>query len=57
MLNYLHITDLPQVAGLMYPKEFVAVGELPVSYKWAEELYEHLENSNGFKKVNRLSYW
>ncbi len=57
MLNCLRITDLPQVAGLMYPNELVAIGELPGTYKWAEKLYGDLEKSDGFKKVQKLSEW
>ena len=57
MLNCLRITDLPQVAGLMYPNEFVAIGELPNSYKWTEELYVNLKRPNGFKNVEELSEW
>ncbi len=57
MLNCLRITDLAQVAALMYPNEIVALGELPNSYKWAEELYKNLEKPDGFKKVKELSEW
>lgn len=39
MLNCLRITDLPQVAGLLFPTELVFLGPRPSSYLWAEELY------------------
>ncbi|MCK5700474.1 MAG: hypothetical protein KAI29_04950, partial [Cyclobacteriaceae bacterium] len=55
MLNCLRITDLPQVAGLMYPNEFVAIGELPNSYKWTEDLYRNLKKPDGFKKIKELA--
>jgi hypothetical protein len=42
MLNCLRITDLPQVAGLLYPAELVFVGPRPASYLWAEDLYSRL---------------
>jgi dienelactone hydrolase len=42
MLNCLRITDLPQVAGLLYPTELVFVGERPSTYEWAEEVYRKL---------------
>ena len=32
MLNYLRITDLPQVAGLLHPMELTFLGEIPISY-------------------------
>lgn len=57
MLNCLRITDLPQVAGLMYPNEFVAIGELPNSYKWTEELYKNLKRPDLFKNVEEISEW
>ena len=55
MLNCLRITDLPQVAGLMYPNEFVAIGELPNSYKWTEDLYKNLKKPDGFMKIKKLA--
>jgi hypothetical protein len=42
MLNCLRITDLPQVAGLLWPTEIVFGGSTPSSYRWAEELYGRL---------------
>jgi cephalosporin-C deacetylase-like acetyl esterase len=42
MLNCLRITDLPQVAGLLFPAELVFLGPRPNSYRWAEELYSRL---------------
>ena len=38
MLNCLRITDLPQVAGLLYPTELVFLGDFPISYGWALEI-------------------
>jgi len=42
MLNCLRFTDLPYVAGLLYPADLVFVGERPDSYRWAEKLYDRL---------------
>jgi cephalosporin-C deacetylase-like acetyl esterase len=39
MLNCLRITDLPQVAGYLFPAELVFLGPRPLSYLWAEDLY------------------
>lgn len=55
MLNCLRITDLPQVAGLLYPTELVFVGECPTTYEWAEELYRKLGGK--FRRVNDLTAW
>jgi cephalosporin-C deacetylase-like acetyl esterase len=57
MLNCLRITDLPQVAGLMYPNQLVVVGEIPSTYAWVENLYNDLESSHKYKKVQTLSDW
>ncbi|MCS6860370.1 MAG: prolyl oligopeptidase family serine peptidase [Abditibacteriales bacterium] len=55
MLNCLRITDLPQVAGLLYPTELVFVGECPATYAWAEELYRKLGGK--FRRVHDLTAW
>jgi hypothetical protein len=57
MLNCLRITDLPQVAGLLYPMSFVAVGDLPDTYQWAEALYEHLGGEEPLIKIQNISDW
>ena len=51
MLNCLRITDLPQVVGLLFPNQLVAIGKLPSTYEWAEELYKNLGKSDAFKKI------
>jgi cephalosporin-C deacetylase-like acetyl esterase len=55
MLNCLRITDLPQVAGLLFPAELVFVGPRPASYRWAEELYSRL--GGRVSHVSDLSMW
>ena len=57
MLNSLRVTDLPQVAGLMFPNELVVIGELPDTYKWTENLYENLNKAGAFKRVQKSSEW
>jgi len=57
MLNCLRITDLAQVTGLMFPNELVAIGDLPNTYKWTEDLYRDLHKPEAFKKVQKLSAW
>lgn len=42
MLNCLRITDLPQIAGLLFPAELVFLGPRPSSYRWAEDLFLEL---------------
>lgn len=42
MLNCLRITDLPQVAGLLFPAKLVFLGPRPNSYLWTEDLFSRL---------------
>jgi cephalosporin-C deacetylase-like acetyl esterase len=57
MLNCLRITDLAPVAGLLYPTELVFVGECPITYEWAEELYRKLGAPGKVQRVKELSEW
>ncbi len=57
MLNCLRITDLPQVAGLMFPRQLVVIGDLPDTYKWTEDLYENLKKPDAYKKIQKISEW
>jgi hypothetical protein len=57
MLNCLQITDLAQVAGLLYPTELAFVGDFPVNYRWAEDLYKKLGAPTRFQRLTDLSTW
>lgn len=57
MLNCLRITDLPQVAGLLYPTEIVVTGEVPDTYQWAEKLYAALGTPEKFRRLPDLTQW
>src|SRR5262249_1099641 len=50
MLNVLRITDLPVVAGLIFPTQIIISGEFPETYKWAEEIYSKLGANGEFKR-------
>lgn len=50
MLSCLRYTDLPQVAGLLYPAEVVVFGELPETYTWAQALYRQLGAADKFRR-------
>lgn len=54
MLNCLRITDVPQVAGLLFPIEITFVGTMPQSYQWAKSLYQKLGKPKAFRKVGEL---
>ena len=49
MLNCLRYTDLPQVAGLLFPAEVIVSGELPTTYAWAQEAYRRLGAPERFR--------
>lgn len=45
LLNVLRFTDLPYVAGLLYPASLTFVGDVPESYAWTENLYRKLNGT------------
>jgi hypothetical protein len=57
MLGCLRVTDLPHVAGLLWPAELVMAGEVPESYRWSEVLYERLGAPGRFTRVRELQTW
>jgi len=57
MLNCLRITDLPQVAGLLFPAKIVFVGAMPDTYSWTKSLYQTLGKKDNFQVVNNISEW
>jgi hypothetical protein len=57
MLGCLRFTDLPQVAGMLWPAELVFVGQRPDTYAWAEELYARLGAPGATRRVASLAEW
>jgi cephalosporin-C deacetylase-like acetyl esterase len=57
MLNCLRITDLAQVAGLLFPTELVFAGQCPSTYDWAESLYRRLGAPGKFIRVSDPGEW
>ncbi len=57
MLHCLRITDLPQVAGLLFPTEVVLAGEIHASYDWAANVFKKLGGAKKFQKLTELSRW
>lgn len=57
MLNCLRITDVPQVAGLLFPTQVGIIGPMPETYAWARELYRRLGEPGRFQNVAGLSQW
>ena len=57
MLNCLRITDLPQVAALLYPSNISFVQTFPTAYLWTEDLYQKLGKAEAVQKISRVSEW
>jgi len=57
MLNCLRFTDLPQIAGLLWPTELVFIGERPETYAWAEEVYARLGEPGRCVRVEEMEDW
>ena len=57
MLNCLRYTDLPHIAGLLFPARVVIAGDFPVEYAWAESLYVKLGAADHFTKIGSISEW
>jgi len=57
MLNCLRVTDLAQVAGLLWPAELVLVGNTPSTYDWAEAVYHRLGAPGRATRVSDVSNW
>lgn len=57
ILNCLRITDLAQVAGLLWPAELVIAGDAPAAYEWAEEVYRQLGAPGRASRVKDVRDW
>lgn len=57
MLGCLRITDLAQVAGLLWPTELVLVGNTPETYDWTETIYRQLGAPGRSTRVTDVSQW
>ncbi|MHB9009768.1 MAG: alpha/beta hydrolase family protein [Limisphaerales bacterium] len=57
MLGCLRLTDLPQVAGLLWPTELVIAGVGAEAYAWSESLYQRLGAPGRFTRVADLDSW
>jgi hypothetical protein len=57
MLNCLRITDLAQVAGLLWSTELVFAGATPANYEWAEALYLRLGGPARATRVSDVADW
>jgi len=57
MLSCLRITDLAEVAGLLWPAELVFVGARPASYELAEQTYRNAGAPGAVRHMKSLADW
>ena len=57
MLNCLRYTDLPYIAGLLWPAQLVFLGPRPKNYLWAENLYNRLGSPGVIRRFREISNW
>lgn len=57
ILNVLRYTDLPYVAGSLWPKHLVFLGPRPREYSWAEEVYARIGPPGMVVHIKNLSQW
>ncbi len=57
MLNCLRLTDLAQVAGLLWPTALVFAGNIPSTYDWTEATYHRLGAPGRMTRVLDLTTW
>jgi hypothetical protein len=53
-LNILRITDLPEAAALMAPREIVALTALPAAYSYTASIYALGGNKAEFRRAGDL---
>ncbi|MBD3266620.1 hypothetical protein GF373_08120 [bacterium] len=57
MLNCLRITDLPQVAGSLWPTQLVLLGEVHDNYGWAKQVYKTIGKPKSCVNINSIRDW
>jgi hypothetical protein len=50
IFNILKYADIPQVAGLLYPRKIVLAGSVKTGYSWTEDLYKKLGSEKNIVK-------
>ncbi len=57
IINALRYTDLPHLAGMLWPTKIIFVGQRPESYRWTEKLYRHFGEPGGIWRVRNMEDW
>lgn len=56
-LGVLRLGDLPENLALAFPRPITFVGELPVEYRWTQQVYERLGRADRFRVIPHLRQW
>jgi cephalosporin-C deacetylase-like acetyl esterase len=57
MLNCLRITDLPQLAGILYPTKVRLIGKYSDTYQWAVNTLTAIDRPDSVKKIQSIRDW
>ena len=52
LFNILKYADIPQAAGLIYPRTIILNGNNKSGFDWTENMYSNLDNSGNFDKMD-----
>jgi hypothetical protein len=52
IFNSLRYADIPQIAGLIYPRKIVLIGDIKEGFEWTEKLYKKLGSKTDFIKMD-----
>jgi hypothetical protein len=52
VFNILKYADLPQVAGLIYPRKIIFTENIKAEFDWTEKLYNKLGSNNNYIKID-----
>ncbi len=55
LLHVLRLTDLPEVAGLVAPREIVSIGALPASFNYTRSIYRLHRKPDSVREVDSLA--
>lgn len=54
LLNILRITDLPEVAAMVAPREIVSLSDVPAGYAYTDAVYRLFGQSGSMRRANDL---
>lgn len=55
LLNILRLTDLPEVAGMIAPREIVSLGALPASFNYTRSIYRLHRKPEALRQADSLA--